>query len=38
MTEEQEQAVKDCYEKLASVDLDGCIIAIPIGSPKPKPQ
>jgi hypothetical protein len=35
MTEEQLRVLEECYEKLASVDLDGCIIAIPVGTPRP---
>jgi hypothetical protein len=35
MTQEQEQVLKECYEKLASVDLQGCVIAIPVGTPRP---
>jgi len=37
MTEEQKRVLDECYEKLASVDLDGCIIAIPVGTPRPRP-
>lgn len=37
MTEEQLRIIDECYEKLASVDLEGCVIATPIGSPKPRP-
>jgi len=35
MTEEQLRVLEECYEKLASVDLDGCVIAIPVGTPRP---
>jgi len=35
MTEEQLRVVEECYALLAEVDLSGCIISIPIGSPKP---
>jgi len=35
MTEEQLRVLDECYEKLASVDLDGCVIAIPVGTPRP---
>ena len=35
MTEEQKKVIEECYEMLASVDLQGCVIAIPVGTPRP---
>jgi hypothetical protein len=35
MTEEQKKVIEECYERLASVDLNGCVIAIPVGTPRP---
>jgi hypothetical protein len=35
MTEEQLRIIDECYEKLASVDLEGCVISIPVGTPRP---
>jgi len=37
MTEEQEKGVEECYQKLVDLGLDGCIIAIPVGTPRPRP-
>jgi hypothetical protein len=35
MTEEQLRVIDECYALLADVDLNGCVIAIPVGTPRP---